>query len=275
MATTKDELWSLGQRSRALREFLSVLLALWNDSAAHEISTRYLVPLSDDDQRMQRALDDQQSALEELQGYVATVMELASAAEGLSRKIAQLLCETLQEVSTANGYYQSFSEFNNAANNLFPVIKELISQANTSCFDVSEIKKHIEENKSWTSPSGLIYESVNRLNHVLSHVREVPPGKKKHGVFSSSYGPERKPGNQREALSTIDKAWRMRENSDVVVRKRGSRIVYSVPMGEIVGYHDGDEGANQGYPAARWVIIVVEAKRPRIVTAFPAVNPQQ
>lgn len=133
MATTKDELWSLGQRSRGLTEFLSELRALWNDSAAHEISTRYLVPRSDDDQRMQGALAEQQSALEELQGHVATVMELASAAEKLSQDIAQLLRETLQEVSTANGYYQSFSEFNNTALNLFPQIQELINDANSAC----------------------------------------------------------------------------------------------------------------------------------------------
>jgi uncharacterized phage infection (PIP) family protein YhgE len=137
MATVNDELWSLGQRSRGLTEFLSALRIIWNDSAAHEISTRYLVPRSDDDQRMQRALADQQNALEELQSHVATVMELASAAEGLSQNIAQLLRETLQEVSTANGYYQSFSEFNNNALNLFPQISQQISAANSSCAGIA------------------------------------------------------------------------------------------------------------------------------------------
>ena len=153
MATTKDELWSLEQRSRGLAEFLSELRIIWNDSAAHEISTRYLVPRSDDDQRMQQALADQQSALEELHGHVTTVMELASAAEELSQNIAQLLRETLREVSTANGYYQSFSEFNNNALNLFPQIQEQISQAGSSCSGISSASEHARNEDNGTNKS--------------------------------------------------------------------------------------------------------------------------
>jgi hypothetical protein len=276
MATTKDELWSLGQRSRGLTEFLSELRIIWNDSAAHEISTRYLVPRSDDDQRMQRALADQQNALEELQSHVATVMELASAAEGLSQNIAQLLRETLQEVSTANGYYQSFSEFNNAANNLFPVIEERVSQANSSCTgivnegtynssvpDVSDIEAQIAANGSWSSPSGLLYESIDRFQHVLEHAQNDLT-KPKHGVFF---------GGESGALSTIDKAWSMRGNSDVVVVSRGARSVYYVPMGENIGYFGGIIGSQQGNPATSWVQIVARTGSSNIVTAFPVLGP--
>ena len=152
----KDELWSLGQRSRDLAEFLSELRALWNDSAAHEISTRYLVPRSDDDQRMQQALADQQRALEELQGHAAIVMELASVAENISQEIAQLLRETLQGVLTANGYYQSFSEFNNNALNLFPQIEEQISQAGSSCSGINSASEYARNEDNGTNQSSTV-----------------------------------------------------------------------------------------------------------------------
>lgn len=165
MANVKDELWALSQRSRGLGSFLSELRLIWNDSAAQEISGRYLNPQQEDDARMQQALGEQQSALEQAQSQVATIAELAAEAEKLAQKIEQLLGDTSREVSTANNHYQTFTQFNNNAYNQFPTIRQFINNANQSCQGIAgaDGKQDVQGRKPINSAyAGKVYPSKNR-----------------------------------------------------------------------------------------------------------------
>jgi hypothetical protein len=133
MASAKDELWSLSQRSRGLAGFLSELRLMWNDSAAQFVSSRYLNPQQEDDARMQQALREQEESLAQAQEHAGAIDELAVEAEKLTQRIEKVLSETGQEVRTAYGHHQTFSEFNNTAHNQFPVVLQFISRANSAC----------------------------------------------------------------------------------------------------------------------------------------------
>jgi 5-methylcytosine-specific restriction endonuclease McrA len=218
MVTRSDELWSLGQRSRELLEFLSELRIMWNDSAAKEISTRYLHPRNDDDNRMQDALATQQSAIGELYGHTATIIELAAKASKLSQEIASLLSETLQEASTANGYYQSFSEFNNTALNLFPQIQEQISQAGTSCAGISSATEYTQSEQNGFN------QEVATVTQESSNISQTDPGVGKYAHLED-------PPNVQEgkSFSESQKAAIISEN-----RKQNQGVVRSDQSGIIL-----------------------------------------
>jgi hypothetical protein len=212
MASAKDELWSLSQRSRGLAGFLSELRLMWNDSAAQFVSSRYLNPQQEDDARMQQALREQEESLAQAQEHAGAIDELAVEAEKLTQRIEKVLSETGQEVRTAYGHHQTFSEFNNTAHNQFPTIQQLIDAANGACGDKGDVAS-----SSTASASSTIAEFA-------SSDHTVPSGKqggKPEGT--------RTPVNDRMKAENIRSLSRENESAQILAAS-GYRIQQNPPQ---------------------------------------------
>ncbi len=117
--------------------------------------------------------------------------------------------------------------------------------------------------KRYLSPAGLIYgpgsQEGHRLEHLRRHTKDMPSRRGKHGVFD---------GEMEGALATIDKAYeRAQKGQRTTKSDEGERTVYTVDMGNRVGFVGGSVGKQQRNPMARRVRIVVEGSN--VITAFP------
>ena len=114
------------------------------------------------------------------------------------------------------------------------------------------------------SPAGLIYgpgsQEGHRLKHLQRHLADIPDRPGSHGVFD---------GQLDDALRWIDNAYErsQRGGSEVSVDREEGRTVYTVNLGERIGYIGGAEGKRRGNPPARRLRLVLEGNR--LITAFP------
>ncbi|MCO8121966.1 hypothetical protein NHH03_09480 [Stieleria sp. TO1_6] len=113
------------------------------------------------------------------------------------------------------------------------------------------------------SPQGLIYtpgsEEGHRLEHLRRHTEDQPSRPGSHGVFD---------GGMQGALRTIDNAYAKAEkNQQATKQVDRNRTIYTVDMGQRVGYVGGRTGQQKRHPMARRVKMVLEGKR--VITAYP------
>lgn len=114
------------------------------------------------------------------------------------------------------------------------------------------------------SPAGLIYgpgsQEGHRLKHLQRHLADIPDRPGSHGVFD---------GQLDDALRWIDTAYErgQRGGSGVNVDREEGRTVYTVNLGQRIGYIGGAEGKRRGNPPARRLRLVLEGNR--LITAFP------
>ncbi|MCA9007401.1 MAG: hypothetical protein KDA70_19170, partial [Planctomycetaceae bacterium] len=120
--------------------------------------------------------------------------------------------------------------------------------------------------KVWESAAGLKYgpgsQEKHRLLHVMKHAEDEPDRPGKHGVFAGD-------GVRKNVLALIDEAYikALAGGKNVVKKKEGTRVVYTVNMGRPVGYVGGRVGNQQGKPPAYKVRLVLEGTE--VITAFP------
>ena len=114
------------------------------------------------------------------------------------------------------------------------------------------------------STAGLMYvrgsEDGHRLKHVLKH-SEDDPDKPVHGVFD---------GDRDQILAWLDQAWMKGRQGGKGVRteEQGGRVVYTVDIGEKVGYVGGHIGKRKGNPPCRFLKLVIQ-DGDQVVTAYP------
>jgi len=115
------------------------------------------------------------------------------------------------------------------------------------------------------STAGLMYVrgSVDghRLKHVLKHAKDNLD-KPVHGVYS---------GDRDQILAWIDEAYMkgQKRGKGVRVESQGDRIVYTVDLGEKIGYVGGQVGERKGNPPCRYLRLVVQEDN-EVVTAYPS-----
>ncbi len=115
----------------------------------------------------------------------------------------------------------------------------------------------------YLSPAGLLYTpgsaEGHRLEHLRRHTADQPDRPGKHGVFD---------GGMEGALKTIDQAY---ENAKIGKRTtkhtEDGRTIYTVDMGQGIGFVGGREGNRRNKPMARRVQIVLDGNR--VITAYP------
>lgn len=115
----------------------------------------------------------------------------------------------------------------------------------------------------YISPAGLLYTpgsaEGHRLEHLRRHTEDQPSRPGKHGVFD---------GGMAGALKTIDQAY---ENAKIgkrtSTREEDGRTIYTVDLGQRIGFVGGREGNQKNQPMARRVQLVLDGNR--VITAFP------
>ncbi|WP_437228844.1 hypothetical protein SH661x_001110 [Planctomicrobium sp. SH661] len=117
----------------------------------------------------------------------------------------------------------------------------------------------------WISPAGLKYEGRDpdgktRKEHVLRHARDIPNRDGPHGVFD---------GGEELAFAWIDAAWEKIQKQKIRPRTEDGRDVYTVNMGQRVGYMGGEFGGRAGHPALDRIFLVLRQGTTEVVTAFP------
>ena len=120
--------------------------------------------------------------------------------------------------------------------------------------------------KVWESVAGLKYgpgsREKHRLLHVMRHAEDQPVRPGKHGVFAGN-------GERKKVLALIDEAYlqALKGGRDVLVKREGKRVVYTVDMRRQVGFVGGQVGKKQGNPPAYKIRLVLEGTK--VITAFP------
>lgn len=115
----------------------------------------------------------------------------------------------------------------------------------------------------YISLAGLLYTpgsaEGHRLEHLRRHTEDQPSRPGKHGVFD---------GGMEGALKTIDQAY---ENAKIgkrtSTRKEDGRTIYTVDLGQRIGFVGGQDGNQKNQPMARRVQLVLDGNR--VITAFP------
>jgi hypothetical protein len=118
---------------------------------------------------------------------------------------------------------------------------------------------------TWKSPAGLIYSGYDpdgrtRKDHVLRHAVDDPHRDGPHGVFD---------GGKEYAFAWIDAAWKIIQEKHLTPQHEEGRDVYTVSMGQRIGYLGGETGARKGHPPLTHIFIVVRSGTREVVTAFP------
>lgn len=113
------------------------------------------------------------------------------------------------------------------------------------------------------SPAGLLYTpgsaEGHRLEHVRRHTQNDPGRPGSHGVFD---------GGMEGMLLTIDQAYdRAKKGQRTTKKTDQGRTIYTVDMGERIGYVGGRDGGRRRNPMARRVRLVLEGNR--VITAYP------
>jgi hypothetical protein len=129
----EDLLWSLEQESRTLQNLRKDMRVVWQDEAAHELNGRYLDPHETEDEQMLAELNEQKASLDDSTAKLASAASYARLAEEYATWVVEGLKSTEQELPIAYGNYDTYAHYNSEARAKFPVIKKLISQANSAC----------------------------------------------------------------------------------------------------------------------------------------------
>ena len=121
-------------------------------------------------------------------------------------------------------------------------------------------------NNVFESTAGLVYvpgsADGHRLRHVMKHAKD-DTSKPVHGVFDGN-------GDRDKVFAMIDEAWvkAARGGNDVRKQTQNDRLVYTVRMGQRVGYVGGSEGKRQKNPECNFIRIVVEDDNV-VISAYP------
>jgi len=142
-------------------------------------------------------------------------------------------------------------------------IKEVRPSAQSTPARSVELKEIAPE--VWRSPAGLRYqgrdpEGLNRVEHILRHIRDIPDRDGSHGVFDGGSG---------VAFAVIDEAWQLAQKKKLRPQVEGDRSSYLVHLNRRVGYLGGRTGQERGHPPLTRIFIVFETGTTNIVTAFP------
>lgn len=147
-----------------------------------------------------------------------------------------------------------------------PSPKTSVPAANGSSTSASNdfILKEISKNR-FESPSGLIYgpsRERNRIDHVMLHAVDDPDRPQQHGVFDVQ--------DRDGVLRLIDQAYGfVKQNANNVNTSReGDRTVYTVDMGDRIGYVGGRVGKDNRHPPCQKIVLVLADKN--VITAYPA-----
>jgi hypothetical protein len=113
------------------------------------------------------------------------------------------------------------------------------------------------------SPAGLQYTpgsaEGHRLEHLRRHTKDDPGRPGSHGVFD---------GDMEGALKTIDRAYdRAKKGQRTTKKVDDGRTIYTVDMGQRVGFVGGRDGGRKRNPMARRVRLVLEGTQ--VITAYP------
>jgi len=138
----EDLLWSMTQESRVLQELRKDIRGIWNDDAAREINSRYLDPHETDDQQMLLGLNQQKETLDQSKSNLESTETYAHQVEDYAAMVVDNLNSTEQEVNTAYSYYDMYAHYHSEARSRFPIIHELINQANSACGDGQQVTIH-------------------------------------------------------------------------------------------------------------------------------------
>lgn len=117
--------------------------------------------------------------------------------------------------------------------------------------------------KPWRSPGGLVYgpgsAEGHRLRHVARHL-EDDGDRPVHGVFN---------GGLEQAVKVIDQAyqWHLAGDRRATSREDRQRTVIEARFDQPIGYVGGEQGADDGFPKASRLRLVVEGDA--VITAFP------
>lgn len=114
------------------------------------------------------------------------------------------------------------------------------------------------------SSAGLLYlpgsADGHRLKHILRHSAD-DPDKPVHGVYT---------GDRDQILAWIDMAFERGRKGGRGTRRRNEngRTVYTVDLGQKIGYVGGQTGKRKNHPPCRFLRLVVE-NDDEVVTAYP------
>ena len=116
----------------------------------------------------------------------------------------------------------------------------------------------------YISPAGLQYtpgsQEGHRLKHLERHTEDQPGRPGKHGVFD---------GGMEKTLEVLDKAYEKAKKGGHGTTKSvdDGRTIYTVDMGQRIGFVGGREGNRRRKPMARRVRLVLDGNR--VITAYP------
>ena len=128
-----DILWSMTQQSRVLQELRKEIRGVWDDDAARELTSRYLDPHEGEDQQMLTGLNQQSEAITQSEAKLLSAEGHARQAEDHAAVVAESLKAAGQDVDSAYGNYDIYAQYNSEARSKFPIIRNLINQANNVC----------------------------------------------------------------------------------------------------------------------------------------------
>jgi hypothetical protein len=126
-------LWSMTQQSRSLLDLRKNIQGIWQDEAARELTSRYLDPHENEDQRMLARLNQQKDTLEQASAKLTSAEKYGQQAEELGLQVDEGLKSTEQELQSAYGNYDTYIYYNSEASSKLPTIQNLINQANSAC----------------------------------------------------------------------------------------------------------------------------------------------
>ena len=118
----------------------------------------------------------------------------------------------------------------------------------------------------YRSTAGLLYvpgsRDGHRLKHVLKHAKD-DLSKPIHGVFNGD-------GDRDQILAWIDIAYEKGHKGGKGVDKKeeNGRVVYTVDLGEKIGFVGGQVGKRKNKPPCRYLRLVLEDGN-KVVTAYP------
>lgn len=119
--------------------------------------------------------------------------------------------------------------------------------------------------EEFQSTAGLMYvrgsEDGHRLKHVLQHAKDNLE-KPVHGVFS---------GDREQITAWIDEAYLKgkKGGKGTKVEQQGGRTVYTVDLGQKIGYVGGQVGERKRNPECRFLRLVIQDGN-EVVTAYPS-----
>lgn len=129
----EDLLWSMTQESRVLQELRKNIYGIWQDEAARELTSRYFDPHESEDQQMLAWLNQQKDTLDKSALKLQSADGFARQATEFAEIVADRLKLTEQEITSAYSYYDMFAQYNSESRSKFPLIQDLINQANKAC----------------------------------------------------------------------------------------------------------------------------------------------